>query len=310
MRLGALGRVVMVGLALGVLCAPRFAAAQQSPSPGAPWGAAPPAPAPMDEPVPVAAYPARYTLRPLTLPALQLRANAQLSVQRFDLLGEVTLVALGGGVGFGIVDDFEVGLGTSPIAPLAASARALGVHEGLGGLVRSPDSLGFLNPTLYARYRMVSSPDADVGFEFAVTLPRKGSDSAIMLGVPIRARGSESFVLDASVSLLLFTGERGFEGRHVDPVLTVSLLPRFAQEHLYFGADTGFALYFEDPEFTFIPLLFELGGTLPMGGGVLDAYARGGFPALFVPGSSGDVVITDFWELTFGVRAHFGFGAQ
>jgi len=47
-----------------------------------------------------------------------------------------------------------------------------------------------------------------------------------------------------------------------------------------------------------------------MGSGVLDAYARGGFPALFTPGDDDDAVLTDFWELTFGIRAHFGLRPQ
>ena len=255
----------------------------------------------------VTSYPSRYTERPLTLPALHLRVEPQVSlwISNAGSEDEVVLVLLNGGVGFGIIDDLEVGLGTSPIAPLMASASFQGGLAGLGGALTPAFVRGFLSPTFYARYRFAALPQLETGLELAVAVPANGRDVGIIFGVPLRVRGGDHFALDASVTGLVVPADDDVYG-----VLLVTLMPRFAWDTFYVGLNTGVMVPLDYPEDTHIPLLFEAGATLPVGAAVLDTYVRAGLPFFVNPGADGDKVVTELWELSFGVRAHIGLGAD
>ena len=82
------------------------------------------------------AYPTNYAARPLTLPQWNVRADVAVRVLHLEAGTSTNLVTLGGGFGLGITDNLELGLGTSPIAPIMAAARVVGVHEGLAGVLR------------------------------------------------------------------------------------------------------------------------------------------------------------------------------
>ncbi len=254
-------------------------------------------------------YPVVFSERPLTLPAMTLRGDVGFQIIHVDFGfgSDTTATALGAGVGFGIIDDFEVGLGASPIAPtLPAYAAALSIR-GLSGLLSPEGSRGFNQPQFYGRYRFFSSDSVEVGAELGLILPAEGGDFGLNVAVPARFRFGDSFALDAGLGFFTSFAEDAMGD--ADPYfgMTLNLSPRFAMEMFYAGLDTGFFLPFEDPEFTIIPLTFEAGATIGLSDTmVLDVFAHGGLPYFLIPGSDGDKAITEIWTIGFGARIYIG----
>ena len=311
MRLLSIGVVGFVLLLAGVAQAQEGQAAPP-PAYGGPQpvdqGAGEPADAIEFPPPP--AYPVAFTARPLTLPAMTLRGDLGFQVIHIDFGGPTSptnATAFGAGVAFGIVDDFEVGLGASPIAPtLPAATQALSVR-GLSGTLSPESSRGFNQPQLYGRYRFFSSDTVEVGAELGLIFPVDGADFALNVAVPARFRFGDNFALDAGLGFFTSFTEDAMGDADPSFGLTLNLAPRFAMEMFYVGLDTGFFMSLQDTEITFIPLIFEVGATFGIGQAmVLDVFAHGELPYFIAPGSDGDKAITEIWTIGFGARVYIG----
>ncbi len=321
MRLTSIGIVGFVLLSLGGIAEAQ--GGEEAPQPVAdpePQPVADPVPPPPGDPAggtteevmmePPQGYPVTFSQRPLTLPAMTLRGDLGFQILHLDLglLGDDTVTSLGAGVGFGILDDLEVGLGASPIAAtLPSYATALSVR-GLSGVLSPDYARGFNQPQLYGRYRFVSTETVEVGAELGFIFPANDADFGMNLAVPARFRFGDNFALDAGLGFFTSFGEDAMGDRDPDFWLTLNLAPRFAMEMFYVGLDTGFVMPLgEDPDFTIIPLTFEAGATLGITETmVLDLFAHGGLPYFIVPGSDGDKAITEIWTLGFGARIYIG----
>ena len=263
-------------------------------------------------PPPPGAYPVTFTERPLTLPALTVRGSLGFQLIHFDLGPMFTdfSTAVGTGIGFGIVDDLEVGLGASPIASTLQGVYATSALRGLGGVTSPEEARGFIQPELYGRYRFFASDVAEVGAELAFSLPTDDTDFGLSVGVPARLRFGGRFALDLALAFFTAFGEDVMGD--LDPFFTLGLNvnPRYAMELFYVGLETGFVMPLENPETTFIPLGLETGATFGVDEAlVLDVFAHGGLPYLLAPGADGDKALTEIWTLGFGVRVHYGFAA-
>jgi len=260
-------------------------------------------------PAPPRAYPARFTERPLTLPALTLRGDVGFQAVHFDLgpMFSDFSTGLGTGFGFGILDDLEVGLGGSSIAPTLLAVYSSAGLRGLGGVTSPEEARGFVQPELYGRYRFFASEQAEVGAEIAFSFPTDDADFGLSVAVPARLRFGESFALDLALAFFTTFGE-DIDG-DLDPLfsLALNIAPRYAMEVFYVGLETGFVMSLDDPEVTFIPLGLEAGATLALGEAlVLDVFAHGGLPYLLAPGDDDDKALTEIWTLGLGARIHFG----
>lgn len=259
-------------------------------------------------PPPPPVYPANFAMRPLTLPAMTLRADLGFQALHFEFgfpSDSDFTNSLGVGGAFGILDDLEVGLGGSSIAPTFLGVYASSGLRGLGGVLSPEGARGFIQPEIYGRYRFFSSDMVEVGAELGFSLPTDGADFGMTLGVPARLRFGESFALDLALVFLTSFGE-DIDG-DLDPffVLSLNVAPRYAMDIFYVGVDTGFSMTLDDPELTFIPFGLEAGATLDLGPTVVvDVFAHGGLPLFLAPGSDGDKVISEVWMIGFGARFH------
>ncbi|MCB9629482.1 MAG: hypothetical protein H6725_19110 [Sandaracinaceae bacterium] len=256
------------------------------------------------EPAALPSYPSHYGARPLTLPQLTARAATELHVLYFDFSRFNPLVSIEVSAGIGVTDNLELGLGTPALAPIVAAARVFGPHLGLGGWLTPELSRGMLPPTLYARYRVLATESIELGVELDGILPANGSRGGLALGVPMRARVNTSFVVDAAFGVLFAFYDSGFGGRSTDVIVSFSVMPRYAHDAFYVGIDTGLFFIAKNANEVFVPVLLELGATLPAGASTLDVYARGGFPLLFTS-ASGDAAYPETWELSVGLRGYF-----
>ena len=299
--------------------APRMASAQTEPEPwGEPAGEPTDAPPPTDDfatdpgPADDGSYPTNFAQRPLTLPALNLRADLAVSLLHLDFgFGDDTFTAIGAGAGFGVLDDLEVGLGQSPIAPIQPYIFGTSSQLGLGGVVAPDGARGFTPPRFYGRYRFLGGEPgslAELGAELAFLLPTEYSDFGIDLGMPMRFHFGEMFALGVGVGFLVVFSEDAAGNSDAFYGLQLNLQPRFAMDFFYAGMDTGFSMDPENPDGTTMPLTFEVGGTFGIGSSmVVDAFVSGGLPYFLVPGNDGDKVISEIWQIQFGGRAHFDF---
>ena len=140
-------------------------------------------------------YPARFTQRPITLPAMTLKADLAFhAVHQPDPID--SLFALNLGAAFGIIDDLEVGI----------SGDRQGLTNlpgnGLVPLLVSPD-FEFRDIYLYGRYRFVNTESFEMGVELGLNIPTN-TDFGIFVAVPFRARFSEAFSLDGGLELVTF----------------------------------------------------------------------------------------------------------
>ena len=300
----------MMGWMVGAASAlPGTTLAQATPTASAFGGLSDVPPAPEEELAPVASYPTHYGARPLTLPRLTMRASARMGFLHIDFARFNPFVSLDVGAGIGVTDDLELGLGSPVMAPTLAAATLFTGQAGLGGWLRPETSRGVLPPSLYARYRLVATDSVELGVELDGMIPTRDFDGGIALGVPLRVRANDSFVLDASFGVLLGFGEGFSGGRRTDVIVSFSVLPRFTHQAFYVGLDTGLYFFADYPDEVIIPMVLELGATLGVGTSALDLYVRGGFPVLLATGDSSDLAYPETWLIGLGVRAHFGLGA-
>lgn len=264
----------------------------------------------MEPPAP--GYPVAFTQRPLTMPAMTLRGDLGFQLVHFDLgpfADSDFTTGLGAGVGFGIIDDLEVGIGGSSVAPTLLGVFASSGLRGLGGVLSPELARGFVQPEIYGRYRFYSSDMVEVGAELGLSLPTDDADVGLSLGVPTRLRFGDSFALDLALVLFMSFGEDGMGDRDTAYTLLFNIAPRYAMQLFYVGLDTGFTMLLEDPELTFIPFGLEVGATFGVGQAmVVDVYAHGGMPYFLAPGSDGDKALTEVWMIGFGGRVHIGLG--
>ena len=242
--------------------------------------------------------PNTFTERPLTLPQLTLRMTAGATLSVIDPGGANDYAAtVGGGFAFGIIDDIEIGLGMGPIPSHPGVVDEL---DGLSGDIYPSSSRGFNPPYAYARFRFAKASAFELGLEAGFIAPVDGTDPGVAVSLPIRLRATQAFAIDVAVGTMLF-----FNDGDIDGVITGTFAPRFAAPVFYASVQTGFVMFTSDVEFTYMPMFFEFGITADPGRHLVDIFGRGGFPALILPGSSGDKINTDLIEATFGVRFYF-----
>jgi hypothetical protein len=234
--------------------------------------------------VPDAPYPVTNAQRPVTLSAGLLRIDVGLGLARF-CLGTIcsdVAVALGVGAGYGITEDFEIGATVLP-------------------LLLTPE-FEYGDPSIYAQYR-VARGDVEVAIRADIFIPVQGDFRAIV-GAPIWFRASPMFVLRTGAFVTFADSEDLAVGFAV-PVLALFNLA----ETFWLGLDTGFSFNVTDPgpgDTFAIPLGVQLGYTVPGNNGapLLDIVGSFGFPLFLLPGSAGDVVFTDYWTASLGVRIY------
>ena len=142
--------------------------------------------------------PNTFTERPLTLPKLTMRWTLGAQAFRVDPGGgadEDYFVLAGGGFAFGILDELELGVGAGPISPFFADG---GEIAGLSLSVYPTDDIDFQPPFAYLRARLVGSSGFELGVDGGFIAPVNGADPTIVVSLPMRIRGGQSFALDAN----------------------------------------------------------------------------------------------------------------
>jgi hypothetical protein len=259
-----------------------------------------------DVPVPEeSGLPVSYAQRPLTLPQYTLRA---------DLLGGVYHVGLGGfgslelgllalGAGFGILDDLEIDVVVVPL--LLGDDITAGDNDVLYG-----------NPAVGATYRFVAHEVVDVGASLAFSIPVDDNRFfGIQPGIPVRVRFAEIGRLDTGIyfSALIPVSDEVNDGDAIGawaagglapyPIFGDAGLPLRLSvnpiEYLFLGMNTGLGIAnFEEADtYFFIPLGWQVGGTVPLDDRPLvDIAWTFQFPLLFLPAADiDDKVLEDLW---------------
>lgn len=258
-------------------------------------------PPPVDEyELPAETYPANFTQRPITLPAMTIKADLAFGVLHLpDPLDNTLVMNLGGA--FGITDDFEVGIS----GDRQGLTNALGA--GLVPLYLSPD-FDFGDIYLYGRYRFLSSESFQMGVELGFNIPT-ATDFGLIVAVPFRARLGDIFSIDGGLEVFTVFADDTEVG------IRATVQPRIAPvDFLYFGLDLGFVAGFTDPNVIIVPLGFEAGYVIDLDTVKIDAYLNFSFPSLHYSADFGDPIgrdgdaVTDIWQLTIGARAFIGLG--
>ncbi len=255
-----------------------------------------------------AAMPSAYVLRPLTLMAGQLRLDGgppdhgllnsgfRNSGRGFrvrhvdDLPGDDTGVSLGLGAGYGITDEFEVGVFLLPIRI-------------------SPD-FDFGNIEFYGRFTFLNEGSVMVAAQAGIGLPTGEGDGlgtffllsdglTLTLGVPVALRLNEGFRIETGGEMELILGNN--TQIHID--VPAAFLFQLT-DVMYLGPTTG--------------LLVVDGDELAIGAGVtagftilqneaplMDLVAALEFPYFLWTGGLFDSVNLDIFTLTFGARVFF-----
>ena len=260
-------------------------------------------------------YPANYVQRPLTMPARTLRIDGFGQLARIGQINR-TEGTINLGVGYGIVDDFEVGL----------SGERIGERRGAGMVLLhiGPDAAGdteveFGNMLVYGRYRFFETDVFEMGGELSLQIPTR-SDFGLSVALPYRLRLGEMFSIDGSFVLSAAFRDEIDGGNTV--VLDFVVQPRFAPaDRSYVGINTG-AIVGEltEQNFVVVPLGFEVGLVAGSATTRVDVFAEFAFPTFHFSGRTvrvafGDVsyhdrsgqVVTENWSLTLGARVYLGF---
>jgi hypothetical protein len=246
-----------------------------------------------DEPGGGQRMPVRYVERPLTLPHMVLRPEADLSVLHIsieDPVDDVNAVGLSLGASIGLFDDLELGITLLPIR-------------------LSPD-FDFGNIPLYGRYRFLDGP-VELGAELALLIP---TDNLFGLtpGVPVRFHGGDVVSVDTGVYFPLATSVGGeFDtgttfGLSIPVEVNVQII-----DMIFAGIATGFNVQFvtgsdfiDIADTISFPLLIQAGFTLPSDQGpMLDISANFGFPFLIEPGAD-DKLISEVFVFSVSGKFH------
>lgn len=237
-------------------------------------------------------YPLRLTGRPQVIPARTIRADGTFGVTRLSFCsttvagricasGTGTSLNLGGA--FGITNDLEVG---ATIAPLQLT-----------------EEFRYNDPSLYARYQFFHNGPLQVGVELAASIPvRSESVFQLRAGLPVWYNFTETVQLRTGLFYsVLLTDPDVTHGLQVPLVFNANFT-----DQVHGALITGVNLPFKDTGDTLsMPLGLEAGFVLaninnrPM----VDLAANFVFPSFLVPGSSGDKVFTELWQI--GVTGRF-----
>ncbi|MBW2258544.1 MAG: hypothetical protein JRI25_28690 [Deltaproteobacteria bacterium] len=231
--------------------------------------------------------PLPYSERPLTLTEGTIRGDAAFTIMRFSVsvpgvgtLSE-TAVGLALGGGYGIMDDLEVGASVIP-------------------LTLSPD-VTYGDPTIYGIYRFLADT-AEIGGSLALTVPIDG-DFVATPGLPVLLHLGDTMRLDTGVFLPFQFADRFIASLNLPATFSYNVTP-----NLFVGGASGILIPDFNFDFLTLPLSVHGGYTLEgQGGGPLADFALSfGFPALLMPASGGDVLITELWVLSIGGSVYIG----
>ena len=247
-------------------------------------------------------YPVRYVERPLTLPERTLRIDGRFPVMRFGVPD--VFFGFFAGAGYGILDDLEV-FGT--IIPITFI----------------PDRVRFNDPVVGATYRFFHNDVVEIGvggrfqipvddqryFIFNPRLPivlHLGDivrlDTGVNLGVGAQTGGGPAIVG------LFGPGQFAPLPFQIDPGLPA----RFAFQvidQLWIGANTGFSVvstdtFGRDEATVWVPIGWEVGGTIPGDEGPL-VDIRGGFEfPYFITSSFPENPVTEAWIFHVGANLY------
>ena len=252
-------------------------------------------------------YPANFTQRPITLPAMTIKADVAFAVIHLGGgLDNGFLLNLGGA--FGILDDLEVGIsGDRQGLNNGVLFGAIGgvAANGLLPLVLAPD-FDFGDIYLYGRYRFLNTESFQLGVELGFNIPTATS-FGLVVAAPFRLRLGDVFSIDGGVEFLTLL---------TDPDATfairTTLQPRVAPvDFLYFGVDVGVGFGFGNGNAIAVPFGFEAGYVIDLDKIKIDAYVNFSFPVLYGsldigPGGRQGDTQPEFWQLLVGARAFIG----
>lgn len=254
--------------------------------------------------MPSEGYPSNFTQRPITLPAMTIKADLGFAVVHFgEVIDSLVLMNLGGA--FGILDDLEVGVSGDRQGLQRTSVN------GLVPLVLAPDfDIGDIY--LYGRYRFLNTGTFQMGVEIGFNIPTF-TDFGFLVAAPFRLRLGEMFSLDGGIEFLTSLGDPdSLSNPDTTFALRTTIQPRFAPvDFLYFGVDFGLASTFTNSKALTIALGFEAGYVIDLDTVKIDAYLNFSFPTLygsFDTGPSGreGTTVPEFWQLLIGARAFIG----
>ena len=257
--------------------------------------AAPPPVTPAVEPEPAMKQPIAYVERPLTLPAMALSPQLDAAIARADFGGNASTafqMELAGS--FGITDDLMV------------EARP-------GGFIAGDVDFDYTRFQLGVTYRFLKDP-VEIGARFRFQIDNSAT-LAFNPGLPVRIHAGKLVRIDTGVN---FTGAVPTDGGDavaaLSGIATDFLKPAEAGipldvsfqiiDPVFVGLSTGYGiLSFEEPaDFSYMPLGFFAGGTVPGDEGPLaDIGASFGFP-FFLLGASNENPNTELWLIGLTVR--------
>jgi hypothetical protein len=251
--------------------------------------------------------------RPLNLPGGNLRIDGRVDVARIDTgTGHDTSVDMNVGVAVGITPQIELGL---------SSHRPGAINDGIGNwgptffgqggavpLHLSPGGTEFQSLELYGRFAAIQNDDFDLSIDIGTMIPIQDRLPWVMFaGVPIRARLSSRFALDAAAEISIAFYDDA-DGDGTNPELSLHL-PIAGVLNLgpqvYLAGRSG--IFVPDADLTYftIPFTLELGFTVGADRPFFDVYGSFGFPLLFQPGAD-DAVVSDLWVMTVGINGFVG----
>lgn len=185
----------------------------------------------------------------------------------------------------------------SPIKNLEVGALAV-------PLALSPD-VEYGNPRLYARYRVLEGAfeiAPELGFEF-------NKSNVLTVGVPMRAKLNPAAYIEFAPFLVVdFPGSDDPDGTETQVGFALPVeIAISVMRQLYISFHTGLNLPDFDFDLASIPLMLEVGYSLPSGADTawIDIYLGFGFPG-FLNLGPGDALNTDIWTAGLGARFHFG----
>ncbi len=273
-------------------------------------------------PIDVAAqgFPVAFYDRPLTIADSMIRVDGELILSHDLPLAEGSLPGPGEhvfsglplGAAFGVTDDVEVGVsGYRMSGHRARQYPALGgTTQGLLPFVFNPD-FDFGDARIYGRARVVRDPSFELALEASFAIPID-SWFALHAGVPFRARLAPRFLIDASLELLLEFGRPVPDPIGVDDEETaISMLVPVRGvlqlvPELWIAGQSGFDFYDFDIDLFVLPLSGEVGWTIARGDApIVDLVLGVHFPFFLAPGSDGDKLPAQLWQITLGANGYF-----
>lgn len=255
--------------------------------------------------------PVAYVDRPLNLPAKYIRLDGRMDAYR--VLGQ-THVDMNVGFALGLTSSIEFGVSSHRLGAIGDGIGNPGPVRffGQGGAVPlslrpGADDPRFESVQLYGRIAAVQAAEFNLSIDVGAMIPTQSDLPWVMfVGVPIRARLSERFSLDAAAefSVAFFDdatdGTDPYISMHIPIAGVLNIVPQ-----LYIAGRSGIYLPNMDfNEFT-IPMTLELGVTVAGERPWFDLVGSFGFPRLLVPGAE-DPVDANYWVASFGINGFIG----